>query len=68
VIAIEQAIVSCKGCTVIRPSKLKRRLRRKPSWDPIVWHLSNGKEAIACRPHETTLIERGGWDKTGVRQ
>jgi hypothetical protein len=64
----EREVISCRGCKVFRPRKLGRLLNRSPGWDPIVWHIINGKKVIACATHEARLIERGGWNGTGKRQ
>jgi hypothetical protein len=77
--AIEREIIECDDCVVFDPDRRPWKRRLKRGWDPIVWLIHNGRsresddatmhqQVVACRRHEDALIERGGWDGTGVRQ
>lgn len=79
---IEREIIDCDGCMIFNPNRRPWKRRLANGRDPIVWIIHTGNSImdkdsdntpihsriVACRPHEDALIERGGWDGTGVRQ
>lgn len=79
---IEREIIACDDCVTFNSKRRPWKGRLAKGQDPIVWLIHNGNslmgqdfepipmhiEVVACRLHEAALIERGGWNGTGVRQ